>query len=207
MEKTENDIPAQQARAENKLFLRARSRNYRAAKVTQGIIVTLSVLLPIFGVLAGPHHPQVRPYVALSGLVLLLLETALIDRLQKDRMKRGAKLQEQFDTAVFGLPWNRFVAGARVEPEDVRALSAKPLTKAREKHFEAWYEPCVGQLPLHLARLVCQRTNISYDARLRRKYGGRLLVITLVFGVGLLFEGLSMGSKLPDLEPVMNLYE
>ena len=199
MEKTKNDIPARQALAENKKLLRARHRNYRAAKITQGVIVTLSVLLPIFGVLVGSHHPQVRPYVALAGLVLLLLETALIDRRQKDRIKRGAKLQEQFDTVVFELPWNRFVAGARVEPEDVRGLSAKPLSTTREKHFDAWYEPCVGRLPLHLARLVCQRTNISYDARLRRKYGDALLLATLIFGVGLLFEGLSMGPKFPDL--------
>jgi hypothetical protein len=199
LEKTKNDIPARQSRAENKMLLRARHRNYQAAKLTQGVIVTLSVLLPIFGVLVGSQHPQVRPYVALAGLVLLLLETALIDRRQKERIKRGAKLQEQFDTSVFDLPWNRFVAGARVEPEDVRGLSAKPLAAAREKHFEAWYEPCVGSLPLHLARLVCQRTNISYDARLRRKYGDALLLVTLLFGIGLLFTGLSMSPKLPDL--------
>ncbi|MEN8506307.1 MULTISPECIES: S-4TM family putative pore-forming effector [Paraburkholderia] len=199
MEKNKNDIPARQARDENKILLRARHRNYRTAKLTQGVLVTLSVLLPIFGVLVGSHHPQVRPYVALAGLVLLLLETALIDGRQKERIKRGAKLQEQFDTAVFDLPWNRFVAGSRVEPEDVRALSANPLSAAREKHFEAWYEPCVGRLPLHLARLVCQRTNISYDARLRRKYGDALLLLTLTFGIVLSFLGLSTSLKFPEL--------
>ena len=81
----------------------------------------------------------------------------------------------------------------------MHALSAKPLSASREGHFDNWYEPCVGELPLHLARLVCQRTNISYDARLRRKYGHRLLVLTLLFGVGLLFIGLHMGLKFPDL--------
>ncbi len=199
MEETMNEIVTTQARVENKLLLRARDRNYRAAKLTQGIVVLVSVMLPILGVLVGPSHPEVRPYVALSALVLLLLETALIDHLQKDRLKRGAKLQEQFDTEVFILQWNRFVVGARVEPEDVRALSAKPLNATREGHFDNWYEPCVSQLPLHLARLVCQRTNISYDARLRRKYGGGLLFLTILFGVGLLFVGLAMGLKFPDL--------
>lgn len=199
MEEVKNEIVARQRRAENKLLLRARDRNYRAAKLTQGFVVALSVLLPVFGVLVGPSHAGVRPYVALAGLVLLLLETALIDRIQKDRQKRGAKLQEQFDTEVYDLPWNRFVAGTRVELEDVRALSKKPLSPARESHFETWYEPCVSQLPQHLARLVCQRTNISYDARLRRKYGNRLLATTLFFGVGLLFVGLEMELNFPDL--------
>lgn len=196
---TKNEITTRQARVENKLLLRARDRNYRAAKLTQGIVVAMSVVLPVIGVLVGPSHPEVQPYVALTGLVLLVLETALIDRVQKDRIKRGAKLQEQFDTDVFELPWNNFVAGAHVEPEDVRALSAKPLSEIREGHFENWYEPCVSQLPLHLARLVCQRTNISYDARLRRKYGGMLLLLTLLFGVGLSFAGLAMGLKFSDL--------
>ncbi len=73
------------------------------------------------------------------------------------------------------------------------------LAADREKHFEVWYEPCVRRLPLHLARLVCQRTNISYDARLRRKYGDALLIVTLIFGVGLLFTGLSTNPKFSDL--------
>jgi hypothetical protein len=199
MENLRNDIPARQARDENKRLLRARDRNYGAAKMTQGVIVTVSVLLPIVGVLAAPRAPEVRPYIALAGLVLLLLETALIDRVQKDRLKRGAKLQEQFDTEVFSLPWNRFVAGAQVEPEDLRALSAKPLSDKREREFATWYEPCIGRLPLHLGRLVGQRTNISYDARVRRKYGGQLLLWIIVFGVALLFTGLAMGLTFPEL--------
>lgn len=199
MKSIQNGIPDRQSRVENKLLLRARDRNYRAAKLTQGLVVMLSVVLPVLGVLVGPSQPEVRPYVALAGLILLILETALIDRVQKDKQKRGAKLQEQFDTVVLALPWNRFVAGARVEPEDVRALSAQPLSSKREAHFDAWYEPCVGELPQHLARLICQRTNISYDTRLRRKYGNRLLAVTLIFGIGLLFASLAMDSKFPDL--------
>lgn len=199
MESLQNDIPTRQVLEENKRLLRARDRSYRAAKVTQGIMVILSIILPIVGVWFGPSTPEVRPYLAMSGLILLVLETALIDRIQKDRLKRGAKLQEQFDTEVFRLPWNRFVTGAQVEHEDVRSLSAKPLSKTREAHFQAWYEACVGRLPLHLARLVCQRTNISYDARLRRKYGNRLLILTIVFGVSVLYAGLTMGLEFPDL--------
>lgn len=91
------------------------------------------------------------------------------------------------------------MTGAPVEYEDVRKLSAKPLSKKRETHFQAWYEVCIGRLPLHLARLIGQRTNISYDARLRRRYGGWLLALTLLFGVALLYVGLYKGLSFPDL--------
>jgi len=194
-----NEIVTRQALVENKLLLRARDRNYRKAKLTQGFVVTLSVALPVIGVFVGPNYPEVQPYIALLGLILIVLDMALIDHVQEDRLKLGAKLQEQFDTDVFELPWNKLVVGARVEPEDVRALSAKPLSATREEHFDNWYDPCVSQLPLHLARLVCQRTNISYDARLRRKYGSWLMYLTIFFGVVLLFAGLVMGLKFSDL--------
>lgn len=194
-----NDIPTRQASDENRGLLRARHRNYRAAKVTQGLLVLVSIILPVIGVWIGPQVPEIRPYLVLASLILLAMETALFDRIQKDRLKRGAKLQEQFDTDVFCLPKNRFVTGAPVEYEDVRKLSAKPLSKKREAHFQAWYEVCIGRLPLHLARLIGQRTNISYDARLRRRYGGWLLALTLLFGVTLLYAGLYKGLPFSDL--------
>lgn len=199
MNSPKNDIPSRQASEENRGLLRARHRNYRAAKITQGILVLVSILLPVIGVSLGPQAPEIRPYLALASLILLVMETALFERIQKDRLKRGAKLQEQFDTEVFDLPWNRFVTGAPVEHEDVRRLSAKPLSKKREAHFQAWYEACIGRVPLHLARLIGQRTNISYDARLRRRYGGWLLTLTLLFGVTLLYAGLYKGLQFPDL--------
>lgn len=199
MESFGNDIPTRQASDENRGLLRARRRNYRTAKITQGLLVLVSILLPVIGLWFGPDTPAIRPYLALASLILLVMETALFDRIQKDRLKRGAKLQEQFDTDVFGLPWNRFVTGAALEHEDVRSLSAKPLSKKHESHFQAWYEVCIGRLPLHLARLIGQRTNISYDARLRRRYGGWLLSLTVLFGVVLLYAGLYQGLQFPEL--------
>lgn len=194
-----NDIPRRQASDENRRLLRARHRNYHAAKLTQGLLVLVSILLPVIGVWIGPQVPEFRPYLALAALILLVLETALFDQVQKDRLKRGAKLQEQFDTDVFGMPWNRFVTGAPVEHEDVRRLSIKPLSEKREAHFKAWYEECIGRLPLHLARLIGQRTNISYDARLRRRYGEWLLALTILFGAVLLYSGLYKEMQFSDL--------
>ena len=199
MTSMQNDIPKRQTSGENQGLLRARDRNYHAAKVTQGFLVLVSILLPVAGVWIGPQAPEIMPYLALASLILLVTETALFDRIQKDRLKRGAKLQEQFDTDVFGLPWNRFVAGVPVEHEDVRRLSAKPLSEKREAHFKDWYEVCIARLPLYLARLIGQRTNISYDARLRRRYSGWLLTLTLLLGVALLYAGLYKGLQFPDL--------
>lgn len=194
-----NDIERLQSCAKNKLLLRARYRNYQAAKFMQGIFVSLSIVLPIAGFSASRICPSMSPYIALLGLILLILENALVDRFQKYRLRRGAKLQEQFDTGVFRLPWNQFIAGDRVEPEDVSALSAKPLSSAREKCFDSWYEPCVSELPLYLGRLVCQRTNLTYDARLRRTYGNAILFLTISSGIILLIVGIARDFRLSEL--------
>lgn len=194
-----NEIPSQQALPELVALIRARDRTYRAAKLTQGTFVILSILLPIAGVFLGPNYPSLKPFLALSGLILLLVDTAYLDRLQKDRIKHGAKLQEEFDVTVLQLPWNRFVAGAKVDPEDVRAASGKPLSQARESQIACWYEPCVGEVPIQLARLICQRTNISYDARLRRTYGTWLLYGTVALGVILSFVGIAFDLSLSGL--------
>lgn len=194
-----NDIPVQQAKPERIRFLRARDRNYHFAKWTQGVMVSVSIALPVLGAIEGPTHPTVKAFVALVAIILLLLDTAWIERLQKDRIKRGAKLQEQFDTEVFQLPWNRFVAGKPVDLEELRRLSAKPVDPARETHFLSWYDKSVGKLPLYLGRMVCQRTNLRYDSRLRRTYGGWVLGATVVFVVVMLGISVPIGVQLNDL--------
>lgn len=83
-----NDIPTRQASDETGASLRARHRNYRAAKVTQGLLVLVSILLPVIRGLIGPWRvPEIRPYLALGQPDLLVMETGLFDRIQKDRLE------------------------------------------------------------------------------------------------------------------------
>ena len=190
-----NQIPILQLRPELVALLRARYRAFRDAKVIQGLLLSLTILLPVVGVLTSAKYPETRPYLALAALVLLLLDVGLIDPRQKDRQKRGAKLQEEFDVNALSLPWNKFVAGTKVDHEDVHAASAWPLSKAREAQLTPWYEPCVGDVPLPFGRLICQRTNITYDARLRRRYGSALLYAAIALSVVLLFVGMALEPK------------
>lgn len=142
---------------------------------------------------------EVKPYIAFTGLLLLFLDIALLDQYQKGCIKRGAKLQEEFDTKVLKLPWNSFVAGDNVIPEDIRSYSSKPLSKKREGEIASWYESCVGDVPIQIGRLICQRTNIHYDQRLRQRYSGGLLALTIIAGVILLLAALRMDPKFSEV--------
>ncbi|MCW5595256.1 MAG: hypothetical protein KIT42_05220 [Rhodocyclaceae bacterium] len=172
-------------------LLRARYRAYRNAKIVQGLFVLLTIALPIFSIPLAEACPSVKEYLALTALLLLLLDVGIFDRLQKDWMKKGAKLQEEFDVRVLGMQWKGLVAGAKVDHEDVHAASARPLRKKRESQLTPWYEPCVGEVPLPFGRLICQRTNISYDARLRKRYGNFLLLGSIALCVVLLYAALA----------------
>ncbi|QDZ28700.1 S-4TM family putative pore-forming effector [Noviherbaspirillum sp. UKPF54] len=208
---TSNDIPAKQSHPDFVALLRARYRNYRAAKRAQGSFVFLTIAIPMFSVLLAPTYPQLKPYLALAAVILLLLDVGFIDPLQKDWMKRGAKLQEEFDTKVLGIPWNRFVAGAMVDREDVHTDSAKPLPLKRESELVPWYEPCVGAVSLSFGRLICQRTNITYDARLRRRYSSAMLygavaLFFVAFLFGLAFQLDVSGLLLTVVVPFTPLF-
>lgn len=194
-----NEISAKQSQPHLVALLRARECTYHAAKFTQGGLVVLTIALPVMSVLLSPRFPLLKPYLALAALVLLLLDTGIIERVQKERVKRGAKLIEEFDTQVFGLKWNRFVAGQQVDHEDVRRASAKLLSAKRESELASWYYVCASEVPLAFGRLICQRTNISYDARMRKKYGSTLLYGAIGLGVVLIVVGLIFNMNLSEL--------
>jgi hypothetical protein len=74
-----------------------------------------------------------------------------------------------------------------------------------------WYPVAVGKAPLHLARIICQRTNLWYDAKLRRHYGAWVLVfaaallLALVIAAALtgLTVALLISTVLPPAAPVL----
>lgn len=182
----QHNIAQVQTKPEMVRLLWARDRTYQLAKTTQGWFVLGTALVPVIGAATAASFPGLKPILAFISLVLLLLDVGLLDRMQKDRLKRGAKLQEEFDTKAFELPWNKFVAGDKVPPEDVTEAASQSMPAERKKQFESWYEACVTRVPMRFARLVCQRTNISYDARLRRRYGNGLLGTVIAVSVAIL---------------------
>lgn len=194
-----NSISTKQQSPELVALLRARFRTYRSAKRTQALFVAFAIGLPMASTFLVPTYPELKPYLVMASLLLMLLDTGLVERIQKERLKRGARLQEEFDVEVLGLNWNQSVSGAKVDHEDVRAASVKPLSKKRESQLTPWYEPCVGDVEQHLGRLICQRTNISYDARLRRTYATFLLGGAITLGIALALLGISRGFTVSEL--------
>lgn len=194
-----HQINVEQNKPDRLELLRAQRLFYARAKLYQSIFALLALLLPAIGIVFGASFPEIRPFLGLGSILLLLLEVGVISRKQKEDCKRGAKIQEQFDTEVLKLDWNQLVAGRRVDAEEVRAITATPVADAERKRLMDWYEPVVSRLPLEIGRLICQRTNLAYDMRVRKVYAGILLWAAGLLFVALALAGLYQGLKLNDL--------
>jgi len=206
-----NEIPARQDDEAQLKLLRARTRTYTVATRFMVLQLCLTVLVPVVGALWGSVDPQVRPYFALLALMVLLLDPLWIDRQYKAMLKRAAKIAEQFDCIVLEIGWNSFVVGDRVEAEDIRRAARKYKACRDDSQLLGWYPKAVGDVPLHLARFICQRTNLRYDSELRRHYAFILAGLAVAVSAVVMVVGLVQQLTLQDwvlnlalLSPLLN---
>lgn len=170
-----NTIPHLQNLEEQLRLRRAVRASYDTAQALVFLQVVVAVLVPALAAVVGLFVPDAKPYTAGLALVLTILDVAVLDRRQKALLKRGALFGEAFDTKVLGLPWDSFTVGERPAPEDVRAAEATFRRRKTKAELADWYSPSVGDIPLYLARLICQRSSLSYDSALRRGYASTVL--------------------------------
>lgn len=138
-------------------------------------------------------YPQARPYVALYGLIATALDVMWVDRMQRRLLKVAAKISEEFDCTLLKMPWNSFVAGKRGDAETIDAAARRWSDDASS--IAGWYIGITATARHPMARLVCQRMNLQYDASLRRKYG-----TYLISGAGILFITLIIAAVANDLK-------
>lgn len=192
-------IDVEQNKPERIELLRAQRLFYARAKLYQNSFTVCALLLPAIGVLFGASFPAIRPFLGVGSILVLLLEVAIVSRKQRDNCRRGARVQEQFDTEVLKLDWNRLVAGAKVDAEDIRAITSRPLQDSEKMRLIDWYEPAVSSVPLEVGRLICQRTNVAYDMRVRKSYADILLGSAIAIFVLLTLAGLHQGLTANEL--------
>ncbi len=184
-----NEIDKKQVQPRMLDLLRARTLIYRRTKNYQAIGLVISLGLPFAALTSAALFPASKPFIGLFALTFSYLEVLFFDPWLRTQLKTAAKLQEDFDCTLLGMDWNAFLAGSPVDPEQVFEDACRTLSAEDEKRLLDWYPLTVNVLPLHLARLVCQRTNIWYDSALRKRYR-----MVLQFGAVALMSIVGMGS-------------
>lgn len=188
-----NTIARDQDTPEFQRLLMARQRIYSDATRYQILQIALTVALPVIGAVLALAYPQARPYVALYGLIATALDVMWVDRMQRRLLKVAAKISEEFDCTLLKMPWNSFVAGNREDAETIDAAARRWSDDASS--IAGWYIGITATARHPMARLVCQRMNLQYDASLRKKYG-----TYLISGASILFISLTIFAVAKDLK-------
>lgn len=180
-------------------LLAAASSVYGRAKGLAGIQFMLTVIIPVSVGVAAIIIPSLKAPLATYGLVVFLWDTFFLTQRHRELKRQGAGFQECFDCCVMEIPWNSWRAGKELGYRETVPEEAKRYLKTHDRNrIVNWYPEEVGQLPLAIARLACQRASLSWDDDLRQKY--RRLIISGLFMIiiGLLGGALAMGLSFPD---------
>lgn len=192
-----NQIPQQQLLPNQIDRLAAQKYFYLMAERIQIIHLLFAVPFVLFGSLVVAFFPKFNVYAAFWGISITFLDILVFVPYQSSLKKNAAKIQELFDCEVLNLEWSTLKCGRRPEEETILEAALKFNTlKPNYPYLKDWYPPEVGQLPIYKARLICQRTNCWWDAKLRRNYADMVIFLLIILATILVILGLIGGSSL-----------
>jgi SMODS-associating 4TM effector domain len=163
------------------LDLLARMRRlYSKAKQFSRWQVLLVVVCGVMATFLLLRSEDMAAWVVLFSTTVGLVEVFLLEARQEHYRELAARVQEVFDGELFDLDWNEPLAGPN--PMGAELEDHLPSASVKPRHTQGladWYEePALAQLPLPLGRILCQLTNVVWDARLRLRFT-RLLWLVL----------------------------
>lgn len=185
-------------------LLAAGSFFYRRAKFFLGLQFALTVPAAVVLAIIILNVPEAKGWTTFYALSIALLDTLLLDRVQSHYKKLGARTQELFDSELLELEWNSFRAGAKPDSEDLLQAASKFKKEMGMDRLRDWYPPAACELPLPLARLVCQRANTWWDASLRKKYAIVLIAILVVCIATVFAVSLLAGNTVEEM--ILSVY-
>ncbi|MFD9893649.1 S-4TM family putative pore-forming effector [Amycolatopsis sp. NPDC059027] len=146
------------------LLRAAQVANLRVARIESARMI-LSILLMLATVASMIHGSQSNHLLAIIGSSWAIISTLILVPSSRQLRNEACLLQEQFDTYVFDIPWNRS-QGSKINMERIHELSYR--FKGKVETIVDWYPHTDAPWPLNA--LICQRANISYDIRLRERW-------------------------------------
>lgn len=194
-----NNIPSAQNQDRQIRRLAAQRQLYSTAKEIFGWQLFISGPVSIAVAVAVLMLPETKAFAALFGLAVVVSDIAWLTPWQKRLRTQAAGVQEAFDCEVLELPWNGIKAGKRPEPElEIEQAARHKEAGGRMPPLTDWYSKDVGELPVHLARLICQRSNCWWDAKQRRLYATLVVAFVAAVSVAMLISALANGLTMEE---------
>lgn len=152
-------------------FLYAKAKKIRTLRIV-GSLILASIIAPITIII----FPEIKVIVGIISSIWVVI-VFLLTHFETRLIRNAATIQEQFDTSVFDMGWNKFLAGNKISPEII--VNANRKYKGERKKLENWYGD-ISNIPHSFAVLLCQRSNLVWDWRLRRYFAWTILIFLLI---------------------------
>ena len=188
-----SDIPERQNDPHLLQYLAAQRQLYSEDKRYTGIWFTVSVIIAVLGTGVLAVAPAVNA-LFIFFWVLIALGELLVLPLLTQRRSHAACIQELFDTELLQLEWNKALGKkpeARIIKRAVDKFNKRKNPEEEWQRLHDWYESKeLATVPLHQARILCQKENITWDAEQRREWAKWLVGGTVVFVILLIAAGI-----------------
>jgi hypothetical protein len=194
-----NNIPQEQNKQPILDLLAAQRQFYSDAKFWQAVNIIVVVVIAIILSILVPSYPSLNTCSSVWGIIIPLLDVSFLSPYQKLIQEKAAQIQQEFDCQVLEFNWGNLHCETPVEPESIiRATKRYKQNKSDYSDLENWYPVSIKPLPIHIARIICQRANIRWDASLRRRYGKGVVVALTSLTIIVILIGLVQGQTLKD---------
>lgn len=157
-------------------YLKAQRVAYSQCKTYQ-LFDLISILMAIVLPIIGMYKSDIVNYLGAFG-VLWTIIYLVTENYRKKKTEQGAKIQEQFDTELFEIPWNEILCKGKVNTD-----TCIDLAKEYDGNdLSNWYSLEVdSSLPKSIAVILCQRINFSWELKLRKRYVIFLIILLVAY--------------------------
>lgn len=179
-------------------LLKARQWLWEEAGRWQRAQIFIVTAAPALALTLGAFSPNSKPYISFFAVLLTLADAIFIDREYKLALKTAARASELFDVELFRLPWSSLVAGKQPSPEEIDKAVRRWDAWSGSSGISDWYASDVGKLDIDVARVICQRINVTYDSDLRRLCQSWIDYTLFVVALLLIVAGMIFRASLTD---------
>lgn len=173
-----NQISKDQNTEEALQWLKAQHRLYSLAKIYQNLYFALCVcVVVLLSVLRNFYECELLSQVSLLYSIMLYFLRPFLLHCKQAKVDLAARIQQLFDTTLYQLEWEDWLCGDKPNADDIRKYANE--IPSSEK-FTDWYDKRMNQVSLKVATIICIRSNVSYDSRLRTQCKKWILTGTVI---------------------------
>jgi len=153
---------------------------YSQAKKVRNFRITISIVFALASPFLIFYIANWATIIGTVGGIWALISYLLKKLFENSNVEKAAKIQEIFDVTLFDMGWNKVLVGEKISNEEINI--AKRKFKGDTEKLKDWYSD-VSEFPYPVDVLLCQRSNLVWDWRLKQKYAISIFVITLLYFV------------------------